>query len=174
MSTSFAQIAALHAQLDELFALHQELVLCDALARAGDLLAAYRELLALHMAHEETLLLPLYERGEGQRWPAELFIGQHEKMNLLLDRAAGELAGAVTLAGRQRRRAVLSLLERETAFKHLSEHHHLAEDQALFPVCDAVAAEGERAAILTRIEQEFAAAHARHAPLIAEAHVLLG
>jgi hemerythrin-like domain-containing protein len=171
---SFARLASVHARLDELFELHQELVLCDALPRAADLLAAYRDLLALHMAHEETLLLPLYARGEGQRWPAELFTGQHEKMTRMLDHAAGELAEAATRAGRTRRQAVLALLERETAFKHLSEHHHLAEDQALFPGCDAVAEPAEREAILTRIEQEFAASLARHDGLVAEARVRLG
>lgn len=169
-----AELAALnraHDDLDELLRLHQECLIAGALSTARALFGAYRELLELHMAHEETWVLPIYARAKPDRWPAELFLGQHAKLRALVARVEPALAECD--AGVGWRRQVLEVLKREVTLEHLLEHHHLAEDQALYPIAATHATAGERAAIATRCTDEWASAMERYQVTIDNARATL-
>ncbi len=120
----------LHRQLDEIFELARELVVAGQGARASEALAVYRALTADHAAAEEALLLP--HLPADARWPAALYVGQHHKLLVGLDRAAPAVA-AVAAPGLRWRIAALAALDTLIPVLHLAEHHHLAEEQALFP-----------------------------------------
>ncbi|HEX5099917.1 MAG TPA: hypothetical protein VFV94_10475 [Polyangiaceae bacterium] len=131
------RLVAIHRELDELFLLHAECLLERELDLANELLGAYRELLYLHMQHEEDVLLPRYSvLGPLPRFPLVLYTGQHEKLRGMLDVL---VTRTKCLGGEARsvRRAVLDLFERHATFKHLLEHHDGAERQGLFAALDA-------------------------------------
>lgn len=127
-----ADFLGIHERLAELFALHQELLLERRLADAQRKLAAYRALMGLHMRHEERSLVPVYEKlGPNPSFPVRLYTGQHRRMRELLDGAAERLA-LIDAHGQNAGRAVLALLDYETTYKHLVEHHEGAEHRGLF------------------------------------------
>ena len=156
MAHGFGSLNDAHAELGELFLVHQECLLIGEIALAREVLAAYRSALRLHMQHEEELVMPIYLRAESPRWPEELYTGQHEKLLALLDRVEAALT-PLDRAGVWRR-AVIEVLEIETSFKHLVDHHHLAEDQAFYPTADAESTEAERARIVEACRAQFTAA----------------
>jgi hypothetical protein len=157
--TSFDSIFDFHADLEEIFALHQESLLLLELERARALCGAYRRLLALHMSHEEEQLLPIFARaGHIERWPSVLYTGQHQKMNALLDRIEQRLDAMIADPPLNRRRAVISLLDLETTYKHLGEHHDGAEREGFVPNLDRVSDSAERSSLLDRFRAEWHAA----------------
>lgn len=164
----------LHAELDEVFALHQEALVTLDFELAGDLLAAYVRLLKTHMRHEEQLILPIFERaGPVARWPVNLYTGQHEKLLRLLEEAGNAVIGLRKLE-QGRRRAAIALITNEASYKHLLEHHDGAERQGLYPIVDQTAAPDEQARVLEQIRAEWRAALEREAPLLARARELFG
>lgn len=153
-----SRLLALHAELDELFALHQELVLVGRLEEAGAALHAHRVMLELHMRHEEELLLPRFaEHERSARWPARLYTGQHVKLRQLLDIAAASL-GAMPPAAGARCRATLALLDLETSYRRLSEHHDQMERRGLFPALERCLERAEQDAIVEHCLREWDAA----------------
>lgn len=134
-----SRLLELHGRLDELFLSHQERLLEDDLAGAAALLDAHSAFFELHARHEEELLLPAYAKlPHLPRFSVELYTGQHRKMRELLALARGRL-DAIEGSGRVRRRRIIALLDLETTYKHLSEHHDGAERAGLFSVLDASA-----------------------------------
>ncbi|MBP7325884.1 MAG: hypothetical protein KA969_09315 [Alicycliphilus sp.] len=92
----------------------------------------WRRDLARHIEIENTRLLPHVPAGA--RWAARVYLLEHERITLL----AGEYeqrVQAVTAHPPQdelaRRRAVLRLLDAAHALRHVLEHHHAREEQAL-------------------------------------------
>lgn len=165
--TSFEAIFAFHADLEEIFALHQESLLLIDLLQARALLGSYRRLLALHMSHEEDELLPIFARaGTIERWPSVLYTGQHQKMNALLDRVEQRLDAILADPPAKPRRAVIALLDIETTYKHLGEHHDGAEREGLVPNLDRVADAEHRTRLLDRLRAEWRAALALEAPTL--------
>lgn len=159
---SFRDLLRLHGVLEDLFLLHQEALLLLDVNAARELLAIYRELLAIHMHHEETrvlLLLPPVKK-----WPKVLYTGQHEKMRAHLDAIEQRLTALSTAA--PDRRAVLALLDAEATYKHLEEHHDGAEREGLFPITDEVTPALERERVVGGILAEWQALEQRHAPRI--------
>lgn len=127
---STAALVEIHQELDRIFELARELVVAGDGAHAARALAAYRALTAAHAAAEEELLLP--HLAPDARWPAALYVGQHAKLLAGLDRAA-DLVAAVAAPRPRWRTAALCALDTLIPVLHLAEHHHLAEEQALFP-----------------------------------------
>lgn len=126
------EFLSVHERLCDLFSLHQELLLDLRLAEAQRTLAVHRSLIGLHMRHEERSLLPVYAKlGPNPSWPVRLYMGQHRHMRELLDGAAKRLA-AIAGHGRSLKQQVLALLDYESKYKHLVEHHEGAERQGLF------------------------------------------
>jgi hypothetical protein len=137
VSAAFSRLLEVHRELDEIFLLHGECLLLGELELGRGVLHVYRELLLLHMQHEETAILPLYaEVGPAPRFPLVLYTGQHEKLLGMLDAIINRL-GELIGDARAIRRGVLAVLDRETTFKHLNEHHDGAERDGLFSWLDA-------------------------------------
>ena len=100
--------------------------------RARTALQRWRRALARHIDIENHRLLP--HLPEGARWPARLYLLEHERITLLADEYAERVQAATAHApqGRQaRRHAVLNLLDAAHALRHLLEHHHQREEMAL-------------------------------------------
>ena len=125
-----AALTEIHRDLDRIFELVRELIVVGDGAHAARALAAYRALTAGHAAAEEALLLPCLNADA--RWPAALYVGQHAKLLAGIDRAADVVAAVAAPAPRWRQMA-LCALDTLIPVLHLAEHHHLAEEQALFP-----------------------------------------
>ena len=147
MADDVAAVIEFHRALDAVFELARELIVVGDGVHAARALAVYRALTAAHAADEERLLLP--HLTAAARWPAALYVGQHTKLLAGLDRAADVVARIAAPAPRWRTMA-LCALDALIPVLHLAEHHHAAEEQALFPCVPAaavaaVAAAGARA-----------------------------
>jgi hypothetical protein len=152
-----SHLLELHGELDELFLLHQERLLEDEPTLAAAFLDAHSALFELHARHEEKLLLPVYvELPHLPRFSVELYTGQHRKMRELLSLARQTLR-AIEGAGSARRRQIIKLLDLETTYKHLSEHHDGAERAGLFSVLDASADPKLQAELTGRCFEEWRA-----------------
>jgi hypothetical protein len=169
MSTDgFLSLLETHEHLDELFSLHQQAVLVMHWALAMELLAAYRSQLVLHVEQEEHKLLPLFERaGPVDRAPVALFIGQHKKMFSQLERIAARLESTPPLD--EARRAAIEILDLETAFKHLVEHHDGAEVAYFYPTLQRMATESEIATLVQVCWEEWNRARAALVSVVARA-----
>jgi hemerythrin-like domain-containing protein len=142
-------LAALHAELGELFLQHQEALLSLDLATATELLARYESSLRRHLEAEEALLLPELPRAGPIRGAApELFTGEHERLMEFLARFRAILA-ALSPETPALRRRVLELLDAESGFKRLQHHHELREETHLFPALDRVMEDEERRGLLS-------------------------
>ncbi len=136
MTDPAAALRGIHVELDAIFELARELVVAGDGHHAARALAAYRALTARHAADEEALLLP--HLPADARWPAGLYVGQHGKLLAGIDRAADVVAAVAAPAPRWRAMA-LCALDALIPVLHLAEHHHAAEEQALFPAVPAAA-----------------------------------
>lgn len=152
---SFLEVVRIHRWLEELLARHQEALIHLDGPRARQLFVAYRAALDLHICHEDEVLLPVFRRiGEIKRWPAELFSGEHRKLEAFLERISHALE-ALGEPTPDKARAVIALLDLEGGLKRLQEHHDEREQQCLFPILDQVTTPDERRALLTRLFSEF-------------------
>lgn len=142
---------AVHCALAEVFGRHQESLLDRDLggARAG--LDHYRTLLLRHMNHEEECLLPMYEEHPraGER-AGSVFRLEHRQIREHLERIGAELAGLAPEP-----RPVLALLDRETTFKSLMDHHDRREQGVLYPALDEQIPEPERRTLLAELWREW-------------------
>jgi hypothetical protein len=129
---TLADFVSIHERLERIFGKHQELLLERRLHEARALLHVYRALMGLHMRHEEKCLLPVYVAiGPNPTWPIRLYAGQHRRMREFLAGATDRLE--LIRGGRAEiRPEVIGLLDYETTYKHLVEHHEDAERQGLF------------------------------------------
>lgn len=172
VSLAFSDLLDVHRELDEIFLLHGECLLAGELTLGREVLCTYRELLCLHMQHEEAHILPLYgEVGAASRFPLVLYLGQHQKLRAMLDAILTRLGG---LAGDARsvRRAVLAIFDQETTFKHLSEHHDGAERDGLFSWLDGQLAPERVSPVVERCWREWWAKRAELAAPVARAQQL--
>jgi hypothetical protein len=164
----FLSLLETHDHLDELFHLHQEALLVMRWPLAIDLFDAYRRLLTLHVAQEEERLLPLFQRaGTIAGAPVELFTGQHRKMFAQLDRI-GALLDSIGQKAAPRRDAI-EVLDHETAFKHLVEHHHGAEGKYFYPALEKIASTREVTELVLHCWQQWNLARDNLLPLVARA-----
>ncbi|HVV85986.1 MAG TPA: hypothetical protein VHE35_23160 [Kofleriaceae bacterium] len=155
-------LAAIHRELDRVFELARELLVVGDGPHAARALAAYAALTAAHAEAEERLLLP--RLPPDARWPAALYVGQHRKLLVGLDRAA-DLVAAVRAPAPRWRVAALCALDTLIPVLHLAEHHHQAEEEALFPVVPAAA--------LAAVAAAWPAAVALHAGTLATCQAAL-
>lgn len=156
-SLSFLALLETHRDLDELFLRHQESLLALNLEQAARELEEYEQRLLRHMAEEEDWLLPIYGRaGAIPGGALELFTGEHRKMREFVTRFKKTLAALRSRLGlqsdwpRDLKRELITLLDQQTLFKHLVEHHGAREETILYPALDRVTSEPERAELLKR------------------------
>ncbi|MBI3910877.1 MAG: hemerythrin domain-containing protein [Armatimonadetes bacterium] len=159
--STFLSLLQTHAQLDELFLLHQEALLAFDIPLAIERLHEFEHRLLIHMCQEEDLLLPVYQRaGSIPGGTIILFTGEHQKMRELRGRFQ-EILGRLASEPPGLRREIIRLLDYQTMFKHLVEHHNLRERNILYPTLDKVTGEEERRELLgqclTELEHQTAA-----------------
>lgn len=152
---SFFELDRYHRRLAELFFQHQAALLdfdWPAALQRFDLYAAAQR---LHIRHEESLMLPIFERTDAyERWPAKVYYNDHRKIDSFLTQLRERLAEAAK-NGTREKKTLLEILEQETAFKHLCEHHETREEKDFFPTLDNEARDDERLLILERCRKDW-------------------
>lgn len=148
---SFKDMLGLHRELDELFFRHQVSLLDYNFRTAYERLCEYEAALLEHMRDEEELLIPLYgERAAPSRGGrADFFLLEHAKMRRHLAHFREQLPRLYGLP--EPSRALIKLLDQETTYKHLVEHHDEREERHLYPALEQVTTDAEREAILPRL-----------------------
>lgn len=148
---SFKDVLGLHRELAELFFRHQVSLLDYNFRTAFERLCEYESALLAHMRDEEELLLPLYaERATPERGGrADFFLLEHDKMRRLLAHFREQLPRLYEMP--EPSRALIKLLDQETTYKHLVEHHDEREERHLYPALEEVTSDDERADLLGRL-----------------------
>lgn len=154
VAREFEAVLREHDALLEAFLEHRAALLDRDLPRARERLAAFRRFLERHSGAEDEVLLPLWlERGGEEPGSTRiLYDGEHAKLHALLHKIEGVLA-EVPATEPARTRAVIDLLDLETMFKHLFDHHATREKSLFFPRMTALTAPEERAALMARFEE---------------------
>ena len=147
---SFLVLLRVHEKLDEMFLRHQEALLASDVNRAIEILICYEAKLLSHMRDEEELLLPIYEARTERipGGPAELFLGEHKKMRGFISEFHQGLSRMRAEEGHRLRRSIIALMDRQSMYKNLVEHHDHREKNILYPWLDRITTEEERAALL--------------------------
>ena len=148
---SFRDVSGLHKELDELFFRHQVSLLDYNFRTAFERLCEYESALLAHMRDEEEVLLPIYaERATPERGGrADFFLLEHEKMRRLLAHFREQLPRLYELP--EPSRALIKLLDQETTYKHLVEHHDEREERHLYPALEQFTTDAEREDLLARL-----------------------
>ena len=149
--SSFNEVLALHRELGEMFFRHQRALLDFNFRGALERLEEYEAALLAHMRDEEELLIPLYaERAAVERGGrADFFLLEHEKMRRHLAHFREQLPRLEELP--EPSRALIKLLDQQTTFKHIVEHHDEREERHLYPALERLTTEAEREELLGRI-----------------------
>jgi len=145
---SFFDLVEVHRQLEAMM-LHHQIALIDRdMPAARTSFESYRDLLRLHIAHEDEILMPVFERGGiTRRWPPALYTGEHQKLESQLVRIE---AGLDALGDEPEPAAIIDQLDLEGVIKRLHEHHDVRERENFFPVLDRVTEPAERQRLLAR------------------------
>ena len=121
-----------HRRIGALLHAHLLDVVAADFPRAQQRLHRWRRALTRHIDIENHLLLPHVPKDA--RWPARMYLLEHERIELLADDYAAQvdaLAARPPRGERTRREAVLKLLDAAHALRHLLEHHNQREETAL-------------------------------------------
>src|SRR4029078_9708932 len=103
------------------------------------------------MRDEEELLLPIYvERAKPERGGrADFFLLEHEKMRRPLAHFCEQLPRLSEMP--EPSRALIKLLDQETTYKHIVEHHDEREERHLYPLLEQLTTDAERQDLLARL-----------------------
>lgn len=121
-----------HERLEAQLQAHLLAVIGGEFAEAAARLADWRTALSAHIAVEERELLPHLPLEA--RWAARVYLQEHERIALLADEYATRLAQVLADPPADeltRRRAALWLIDAAHALRHVLDHHHRREHQAL-------------------------------------------
>jgi iron-sulfur cluster repair protein YtfE (RIC family) len=133
-----------HSDLDQLFENHQRALISKDLGTALATITMFQNELKRHIGYEEDVLLPLYKakNAEVEGGTLPIFQAEHRKLKEMiasLTRRTGALHMTPDILG-----SILKLLDEETLFKGLFNHHALREQNLLVPRLDAMTTESER------------------------------
>lgn len=150
--SSFLKILEVHDRLRIAFFQHQCAVLDRDFAAARSLLDDYESQLLVHMRDEEEALLPIYEREPpAPNGKVEFFLHEHKLMREALVEMRTLLAAAMAAGDADAMaKGMLALLDRQSRYKGLAEHHELREERWLLPALDRLASSEEKRALLAR------------------------
>jgi hemerythrin-like domain-containing protein len=153
-----SELLDLHQDLEEIFYDHQVKLLRFEFDEALAILEQYEKALLTHIKEENSLLLPIYEkRGEIQKGGAvQMFYDEHEKLanHILLFKE--EIDNLKNVEEIERR--LLWLLERESFFKKLADHHDIRETNFLYPELDRITSDEEKHELLKQFTCKFSLA----------------
>lgn len=137
------RLPAEHHEADELFLKHQEALLERDFAAAAARLAEFTEAVSRHIAVEEAEAIPLYCAHVPTPPPgghADLILAEHRKIERYLRQFAEQLAAWQSRPPTPRE--VLALLDRQTQFKHLMDHHDRRERSFLYAALASIEGDG--------------------------------
>lgn len=141
---SFLGLLDAHGWLEEQFFAHQAALLARDFHEARHRLDVFADGLFRHMADEEVLLLPIYEREPAPAGGSpRLFLAEHRKLLSMLETLRHPLF-AIDPEAPDLARWLLDLLDRESRFKNLLKHHDERERNLFYPALDRLATPGER------------------------------
>jgi hemerythrin-like domain-containing protein len=150
---SFFRLMDAHEAQETLFHRHQCSLVDREVPKSLLLLKEYRAMLLQHMRDEEEVLIPIYEKGPIQAGgKSEYFVQEHRKLLDFLDRIKEAMEVLEKAEGEAWYRALFEVLDLETTFKNIGEHHEAREEQFLFPGLNALLTGKERELVLARCE----------------------
>jgi len=167
MARPLTDLLLVHQDLADGFFHHQEALLDRDFAAAAKHLDQYADMLTAHIRVEEEVVVPVFEtlqptlealRIDFARGAAELYLTEHRKITDRLSTLGEQLARLQ--AASPEPRELIALLDRESHFKHMLEHHDLREREYLYPLLDEHLSEHERTDLWRRIDAHEAAAAA--------------
>lgn len=148
-------VTEFHDQLNEVFLLHQEALLLNALPLAVDFLSVFHELIALHIAVENEHINPLHaELINDARWKTTLYVAEHDKIlsliNTLSDKLSDKLQHIFSAQEHHKEnhnektehtqkahnRWIIDILDYERTLKNVMEHHEEREEKGLLAELD--------------------------------------
>ena len=132
MTAPTSEFERQHARLDGLLHAHMLDIVGADFAGAQDSLLRWQQAVLQHIQIENTQLLPLLPAAA--RWPARVYLLEHERIALLADEHLARVQAAALQLPQtevERRTAVLTLIDGAHALRHVLEHHHMREEQAL-------------------------------------------
>jgi hypothetical protein len=121
-----------HKDLHQWFLLHQECLLLQNDDYARDAIGVFSTYLYRHIEFENTFVLPAIGFSDLLHWSVTVYEKEHEKLIRMLDGIQQMLARYYLFSGREKRLALLELLEKEQSFLRVMEHHEQREGQDLF------------------------------------------
>ena len=142
-------LRAQHRALDVLLRAHLDAVIALDFASALTRLAIWQHAFALHLHAEDMALIPALADVVTPRWGAQVYDAEHRRLEALVHDYTGRFASAVAVlpqGAAQRRNVALAIIDSAHVLRHVIDHHHQREEQALFlELPDATLARAARA-----------------------------
>lgn len=140
MSQDLAQqLTDSHRDLQRWFLFYQECLLLGQDSFAQQCFSAFSHYLSAHIQFEDSALFPFVQQHAiATQWPMLVYTKEHEKILALLEKNSVLLDDYTRMHGREKRLALLELLNTQRSFIHMMEHHEQREEQDMFIVLTAL------------------------------------
>jgi len=142
-------LRAQHRALDILLRAHLDAVIALDFASALTHLAQWQHAFALHQHVEDVALIPALGQVVAPRWGAHVYDAEHRHLEALVHDYSARFAAAIAAlpeGAAQRRNVALAIIDSAHVLRHVIDHHHQREEQALFlELPDAALARAARA-----------------------------
>ncbi len=124
-----------HQTLESLLGAHLDRVIAGDFAAALACFDVFAMRLRDHLAREESMLFPVLATLPAPRWGVQVYLAEHDRLRLLLNKHRGRLTGARSSPAadpKARRARSLSLLDAAHSLRHVLEHHQQRETDTMF------------------------------------------
>lgn len=128
-------LRAQHRALDVLLRAHLDAVIALDFASALTHLAQWQHAFALHQHVEDVALIPALGQVSAPRWGTHVYDAEHRHLESLVHDYAARFAAAIAAlpeGAAQRRNVALAIIDSAHVLRHVIDHHHQREEQALF------------------------------------------
>lgn len=153
---TFGHLAGVHSLLRDIFVDHRKALLGREIAKCRELLEYYEAVLLTHMAEEEEILIPLYEKvyanGRGAGRP-EILLADHMKMRSFITAFKQKIEALAHEADQDRE--LLRILDREAFYIRLCNHHDKREEDFLYPTLDCKLTRKEKESVIAKLSFAF-------------------